>query len=149
MLNSFQHLFFILLQRENDRFFAMYVLQNVFTKGLLFMKIFLKKISDYLSAILHRPKTIKKLLKLRYFLFSFRKPLKIVFLRLYNEEYTVIPCLMSVIDMVDIIVLIYSDIDDSSLELVKRYIKENKLEKNSLSGTTLTRYSPNMLPNAN
>ena len=32
MLNSFQHLFFILLQRENDRFFAMYVLQNVFTK---------------------------------------------------------------------------------------------------------------------
>lgn len=113
------------------------------------MKIFLKKISDYLSAILHRPKTIKKLLKLRYFLFSFRKPLKIGFLRLYNEEYTVIPCLMSVIDMVDIIVLIYSDIDDSSLELVKRYIKENKLEKNSLSGTTLTRYSPNMLPNTN
>lgn len=93
------------------------------------MKIFPKKISDYLSAILHRPKTIKKLLKLRYFLFSFRKPLKIGFLRLYNEEYTVIPCLMSVIDMVDIIVLIYSDIDDSSLELVKRYIKENKLEK--------------------
>ncbi len=113
------------------------------------MKIFLKKISDYLSAILHHPKTIKKLLKLRYFLFSFRKPLKIGFLRLYNEEYTVIPCLMSVIDMVDIIVLIYSDIDDSSLELVKRYIKENKLEKNSLSGTTLTRYSPNMLPNTN
>ena len=102
---------------------------RMFLPKLLFMKIFPKKISDYLSAILHRPKTIKKLLKLRYFLFSFRKPLKIGFLRLYNEEYTVIPCLMSVIDMVDIIVLIYSDIDDSSLELVKRYIKENKLEK--------------------
>lgn len=36
---------------------------------------------------------------------------------------------MSVINMVDIIVLIYSDINDSSLNLVQEYIKQNKLEK--------------------
>lgn len=67
-----------------------------------------------------RKKIIKLLLKLRYIFLAFRKPLKIGFLRLYNEENTVIPCLMSVIDMTDVIVLIYSDIDDSSLELVRR-----------------------------
>ncbi len=59
-------------------------------------------------------KTIRLLLKLRYLLLAFRKPVKIGFLRLYNEENTIIPCLMSVIDMTDIIVLIYSDIEDSS-----------------------------------
>lgn len=74
-------------------------------------------------------KTIRLLLKLRYLLLAFRKPVKIGFLRLYNEENTIIPCLMSVIDMTDIIVLIYSDIEDSSLELVRRYIKDNRLEK--------------------
>lgn len=74
-------------------------------------------------------KIIRLLLKLRYILLSFRKPLKIGFLRLYNEENTIIPCLMSVIDMTDIIVLIYSDIEDSSLELVHQYIKDNQLEK--------------------
>lgn len=71
---------------------------------------------------------IKFKLKCRYYLFSFRKPYKIGFLRLYNEENTVIPCLMSVIDMFDKIVLIYSDIEDSSLTLVNNYIKENFLE---------------------
>lgn len=60
-------------------------------------------------------KTIRLLLKLRYLLPAFRKPVKIGFLRLYNEENTIIPCLMSIIGMTDIIVLIYSDIEDSSL----------------------------------
>lgn len=69
------------------------------------------------------------------------------FLRLYNEENTIIPCLMSVIDMTDIIVLIYSDIEDSSLELVRRYIKDNRLEKSSLSAATRIKYSPSTLPN--
>ena len=76
-------------------------------------------------------KIIRLLLKLRYLLLAFRKPVKIGFLRLYNEENTIIPCLMSVIGMTDIIVLIYSDIEDSSLELVRRYIKDNRLEKSS------------------
>lgn len=92
-------------------------------------------------------KTIRLLLKLRYLLLAFRKPVKIGFLRLYNEENTIIPCLMSVIDMTDIIVLIYSDIEDSSLELVRRYIKDNRLEKSSLSAATRIKYSPSTLPN--
>ncbi len=74
-------------------------------------------------------KLIKFLLKCRYYIFSLRKPLKIGFLRLYNEENTIIPCLMSVINMFDKIVLIYSQIDDSSLELVREYIKKNHYEK--------------------
>ena len=74
-------------------------------------------------------KLIKFLLKCRYYIFSFRRPLKIGFLRLYNEENTIIPCLMSVVNMFDKIVLIYSKIDDSSLELVKEYIKKNHYEK--------------------
>lgn len=92
-------------------------------------------------------KTIRLLLKLRYLLLAFRKPVKIGFLRLYNEENTIIPCLMSVIGMTDIIVLIYSDIEDSSLELVRRYIKDNRLEKSSLSAATRIKYSPSTLPN--
>ena len=92
-------------------------------------------------------KIIRLLLKLRYLLLAFRKPVKIGFLRLYNEENTIIPCLMSVIGMTDIIVLIYSDIEDSSLELVRRYIKDNRLEKSSLSAATRIKYSPSTLPN--
>lgn len=63
-----------------------------------------------------------------FVIFSLRKPLKIGFLRLYNEENTILPCLMSVMNMLDKIVLIYSDIDDLSLELVKKYIQKNKLK---------------------
>lgn len=59
-----------------------------------------------------------------FVIFSLRKPLKIGFLRLYNEENTILPCLMSVMNMLDKIVLIYSDIDDLSLELVKKYIQK-------------------------
>ena len=92
-------------------------------------------------------KIIRLLLKLRYLLLAFRKPVKIGFLRLYNEENTIIPCLMSVIGMTDIIVLIYSDIEDSSLELVRRYIKDYRLEKSSLSAATRIKYSPSTLPN--
>ena len=92
-------------------------------------------------------KIIRLLLKLRYLLLAFRKPVKIGFLRLYNEENTIISCLMSVIGMTDIIVLIYSDIEDSSLELVRRYIKDNRLEKSSLSAATRIKYSPSTLPN--
>ena len=92
-------------------------------------------------------KIISLLLKLRSLLLASRKPVKIGFLRLYNEENTIIPCLMSVIGMTDIIVLIYSDIEDSSLELVRRYIKDNRLEKSSLSAATRIKYSPSTLPN--
>ena len=92
-------------------------------------------------------KIIRLLLKLRYLLLAFRKPVKIGFLRLYKEQNTIIPCLMSVIGMTDIIVLIYSDIEDSSLELVRRYIKDNRLEKSSLSAATRIKYSPSTLPN--
>ena len=74
-------------------------------------------------------KIIQLLLQLRYYIFCFRKPLKVGFMRLYNEENTVIACLMSVVDMLDKIVLIYSDIDDCSLELVKQYIKDKRLEQ--------------------
>mgnify|MGYP000115554298 CR=1 FL=1 len=81
------------------------------------------------------------MLKLRYLLLAFRKPLK-----LYNEENAIIPCLMSVIDMTDIIVLIYSDIEDSNPELVRRYAKNNRLKKSSLSAATRIKYSPSMLP---
>lgn len=75
---------------------------------------------------------IKFILKCRYRLFSLRKPIKIGFLRLHNEENTVIACLMSVVDMLDKIVLIHSDITDSSLKLVENYIKANSLENKIL-----------------
>ena len=74
----------------------------------------------------------KLFLRCRYRLLSLRKPLKIGFLRLHNEENTVIACLMSVVDMLDKIVLIHSDITDSSLKLVGDYIKANSLENKIL-----------------
>lgn len=44
------------------------------------------------------------------------------YIRLYNEEKTIIPCLNSIDNLFDEIIIIYSEIDDLSLKLIDKYI---------------------------
>lgn len=51
------------------------------------------------------------------------------YIRLHNEEKTIIPCIESIIDVFDYIVILYSEITDNSLHLIYKYIESNKLNK--------------------
>lgn len=65
----------------------------------------------------------------RYFKYKNKPSLKIGFLRLSNEQNTIIPSLMSVDYMFDKIVVIYSDITDNSLNLLHDYVEKNNLKE--------------------
>lgn len=53
---------------------------------------------------------------------------RIGFLRILNEENTIIPCLLSVAPVLDHIIILWSDTEDRSIELIeawKRHIEDN------------------------
>lgn len=53
---------------------------------------------------------------------------RIGFLRILNEENTIIPCLLSVAPVLDHIIILWSDTEDRSIELMeawKRHIEDN------------------------
>lgn len=97
---------------------------NFFKYKTIRVKQFWRKI----KCAMFSNKFILWLCEQRYLKYKNLPPLKIGFLRLHNEENTVIPCLMSVDYMFDKIVLIYSEITDNSLALVHDYINKNNLQ---------------------
>lgn len=60
------------------------------------------------------------------FLFSFSKPVHIGFLRVKNEQNTVVASLMSIEEIFDKIVIIYSQNDDNSINLIKEFIEKSE-----------------------
>lgn len=63
------------------------------------------------------------------------------YIRLYNEEKTIIPCLDSINNLFDEIIIIYSEINDSSLELIEKYINDY-----SKTNVTLFKYPHKVYP---
>lgn len=49
------------------------------------------------------------------------------YIRLYNEENTILPCLESIKNIFDKVLIIYSEITDRSLDLVYDYINQNNI----------------------
>lgn len=49
------------------------------------------------------------------------------YIRLTNEEKTILPCLDSIKNIFDSIIILYSNISDNSLSLIDSYILENKI----------------------
>ena len=98
-------------------------------RNKLFTAIFYNKLTLYLFSK-------------RYFKYKNKPSLKIGFLRLHNEENTIIPCLMSVDYMFDKIVVIYSDITDDSLNHLYDYIQKNNLQEKYL----IEKYPYNVYP---
>jgi hypothetical protein len=49
------------------------------------------------------------------------------YIRLANEEHTILPCLDSIKNIFDKILILHSNITDSSLELINRYINQNNI----------------------
>lgn len=66
---------------------------------------------------------------LRAKILNIRSPIKIGFLRVKNEENTILPCIKSVVDMFDKIVLIYAECTDNTMDLIYDYISQNNLEE--------------------
>lgn len=60
------------------------------------------------------------------------------YLRLHNEEKTILSCLDSIYNIFDSILILYSDITDNSLDLINKYFKSNKIN--------IVRYKYSVLP---
>jgi hypothetical protein len=63
------------------------------------------------------------------------------YIRLANEENTILSCLESIRDIFDQILIIYSEITDYSLELVTKYIEEQ-----NITNITIKQYPHSVLP---
>lgn len=63
------------------------------------------------------------------------------YIRLANEENTILPCLESIRNIFDQILVIYSEITDRSLELIYNYIKQNNIQN-----ITIKKYPYHVLP---
>lgn len=65
------------------------------------------------------------------------------YIRLADEEHTILSCLESIKNIFDQILIIYSNVTDKSLDLINKYVN-----KNNIKNILIQKYPHNVLPPA-